>query len=242
MLRDVTSSIKFGITAWVLWSARNKFIFENQNQPVTTVVEHCKFWINLVLSSWKTNQLGREAPGLARQTQLIAWRPRDEGWSTLNTNGSRYVDSGSTAMGGLIHDEHGRFMRAFTANIGNCSITRAELRAIVQGLHLAWSLGIKKIAVQSDSRAALAILHKNDTTHHHVALAAEFHELAARDWDISLAHVFREANFGADYLANLGHSCNLVLHLLLQPDSSMAHWLRYDLLGVAQPRALPFNC
>ncbi|CAN1341790.1 Putative ribonuclease H protein At1g65750 [Linum perenne] len=66
MLRDVTSSIKFGITTWVHWSARNKFIFENQNQPVTTVVEHCKFWINLVLSSWKTNQLGREAPGLAR--------------------------------------------------------------------------------------------------------------------------------------------------------------------------------
>ncbi|CAN1745014.1 Protein DETOXIFICATION 42 [Linum perenne] len=102
-----------------------------------------------------TNQLGREASGKARQTQLIAWRPGNEGWSTLNTDGSRYTHSGSTAIGGLIRDDGGRFVRAFTANIGDCSITRAELSAIVQGLRLAWTIGIRKIIVQSDSQTAV---------------------------------------------------------------------------------------
>ncbi|CAN1778824.1 Putative ribonuclease H protein At1g65750 [Linum perenne] len=142
MLSDRDAAIKFGVTAWILWNARNKFIFEGLNQSVTTISEQCKFWFNLVLSSWKTNQLGREAPGLARQTQLIVWRPGD---------------GGSTTMGGLLRDGNGRFLQAFSANIGDCSITRAELRAIVQGLRLAWSTGIRKVVVQSDSRAALAI-------------------------------------------------------------------------------------
>ncbi|CAN1150997.1 Putative ribonuclease H protein At1g65750 [Linum perenne] len=202
------------------------------------VSEQCKFWINLVLSSWKTNQLGREAPGKARQTQLIAWRPGEEGWFTLNTDGSRYSHSGSTAIGGLIRDDGGRFIQAFTANIGDCSITRAELNAIVQGMNLAWSLGIRKIAVQSDSSTAVSILQRAAMDNQHAALVSDFLELKARSWEVSIAHVYREANCGADYLANLGHSCNFGLHVFSQPDATLAHWLRFDLIGVALPRVL----
>ncbi|CAN1153626.1 Putative ribonuclease H protein At1g65750 [Linum perenne] len=68
MLQDEKNNIKFGLTAWLLWGARNKLIFENLDQSVSAVGEQCEFWTSLVLSSWKTNQLGREAPGLARQT------------------------------------------------------------------------------------------------------------------------------------------------------------------------------
>ncbi|CAN1161857.1 Putative ribonuclease H protein At1g65750 [Linum perenne] len=206
MLRDRDAAIKFGITVWILWNARNKLVFERINQSVTTISEQCKFWFNLVLSSWKTNQLGQEASGLARQTQLI----------------------GVDGYGWCDPDENGRFVRAFTANIGDCSITRAELRAIVQGLLLAWSAEIMKIVVQSDSRATLAILQSGDTAHQHAALATEFRELCTRNWEVSLVHVFREANFAADYLANLGHSCSIGLHSYSHPDPTLAHWLRYS--------------
>ncbi|CAN1165548.1 hypothetical protein LINPERPRIM_LOCUS33787 [Linum perenne] len=99
---DKDLSTKFGIVSLSLWKARNKLIFERANHSILEISEQCKFWINLVLSSWKTNQLGREAPSLARQTQLIAWWSGDEGWSILNTDGSRYIHSRSTAIGGLI--------------------------------------------------------------------------------------------------------------------------------------------
>ncbi|CAN1189364.1 Putative ribonuclease H protein At1g65750, partial [Linum perenne] len=108
--------------------------------------------------------------------------------------------------------------QAFTANIGDCSITRAELSAIIQGLKLAWAIGIKRIIVQSDSQTAVSILQREATYNH--------------------THVYREANCGADYLANLGHSCNFGLHLFTQLDSVLAHWLRYDLVGVALPRVI----
>ncbi|CAN1153629.1 Putative ribonuclease H protein At1g65750 [Linum perenne] len=180
---------------------------------------------------------------------LIAWRPGEEGWATLNTDGSRLQHSGATAIGGLIRDEKGSFVRAFCANIGDCSITRAELRAIVEGVQLAWNLGFKKVAIQSDSRATVAILQSEvASAGQHTALVAEFQDLMMRDWEVSLSHIYREANCTADYLANLGHSYDVGLYLFNSPDSALAHWLRYDLLGVrydllgvALPRVLSNN-
>ncbi|CAN1153631.1 Putative ribonuclease H protein At1g65750, partial [Linum perenne] len=157
--------------------------------------------------------------------------------------------SGATAIGGLIRDEKGSFVRAFCANIGDCSITRAELRAIVEGVQLAWNLGFKKVAIQSDSRATVAILQSEvASAGQHTALVAEFQDLMMRDWEVSLSHIYREANCTADYLANLGHSYDVGLYLFNSPDSALAHWLRYDLLGVrydllgvALPRVLSNN-
>ncbi|CAN1216168.1 Putative ribonuclease H protein At1g65750 [Linum perenne] len=66
----------------------------------------------------------------------------------------------------------------------------------------------------------------------------KFRELKSRSWDVSIIHVYREANCGADYLANLGHSYSFGVHLLSHPDISLTRWLRYDLVGVALPRAV----
>ncbi|CAN1121709.1 Putative ribonuclease H protein At1g65750 [Linum perenne] len=175
-------------------------------------------------------------------TQLIAWRPGEEGWATLNTDGSRLHRSGATAIGGLIRDERGKFVRAFCANVGDCSITRAELRAIVEGVKMAWNLGFRKVAVQTDSRAAIAILQTGiGLTSQHAALVAEFHELKMKDWEISLSHIYREANCATDHLANFGHSFCVGLYEFNTPDSSLASWLRHDLLGVALPRVVSNN-
>ncbi|CAN1191400.1 Putative ribonuclease H protein At1g65750, partial [Linum perenne] len=129
--------------------------------------------------------------------------------------------SGATSIGGLIRNERGEFVRAFCANIGDCSITRAELKAIVEGLRIAWSLGIRKVAIQTDSSTAVSILQKG---------VGEQHQ-----------HVYREANCAADYLANFGHSFCVGMYLFQTLDASLAHWLRYDLIGIALPRVIPIN-
>ncbi|CAN1784074.1 Putative ribonuclease H protein At1g65750 [Linum perenne] len=108
---------------------------------------------------------------------------------------------------------------------------RAELRGIVEGMRLAWDKGVRKLNIQTDSRAAVAILHnESETTHRHASLN--------RDWEVSINHIYREANSAADYLANLGHSLDLGTHVYLYPDSALLYWLRYDLLGVSTPRLI----
>ncbi|CAN1746544.1 hypothetical protein LINPERHAP1_LOCUS2822 [Linum perenne] len=77
-------------------------------------------------------------------------------------------------------------------------------------------MGIRKVAIQTDSAAAITLLQNVGVSRH--------------------SHVYREANQCADYLANLGHSYCIGLHLFSSPDISLAHWLRYDLVGVALPR------
>ncbi|CAN1799592.1 hypothetical protein LINPERHAP1_LOCUS22175, partial [Linum perenne] len=75
---------------------------------------------------------------------------------------------------------------------GNCSITRAKLSSIVQGLKLAWAIGIRRITIQSDSRTAISILQNAATNHQHAAVTFEFLELKSKSWDISIEHVYRE--------------------------------------------------
>ncbi|CAN0826718.1 Putative ribonuclease H protein At1g65750 [Linum grandiflorum] len=191
------------------------------------VAHRCDYWVALITSSWKTDQLGREVRSLTRQTQLIGWlrSPTDEGCFTLSTDGSLRSPTKLAAAEGVIRTDTGRFVKAFTANLGSCSITRAEMRAIVDGLQLVWTLGIHRIHVPSDSVAAISILTKDsELDHQHAALVLQFKELCNRQLEVHLSHIYREANYVADYLANLGHSL------------SYGNWLHYDIIGVSMPR------
>ncbi|CAN0914181.1 Putative ribonuclease H protein At1g65750 [Linum grandiflorum] len=100
------------------------------------------------------------------------------------------------------------------------------MRVIVDGLNLAWTLGIPRIRVQSNLRAVIAIFgNASDPDHQLVALIMHFNELCSRQWEVHLSHIYREANYAADYLANLGHSFTYGLHFLDLPDRGLFHWL-----------------
>ncbi|CAN1799031.1 Putative ribonuclease H protein At1g65750 [Linum perenne] len=127
----------FGVVAWLIWKRRNKFIFDNVSWSEEEVSSQAKFWVHLLSSSWKVGQLGREASGLARQTQLIGWPPADEGFFSLNSDGSLYGRNSKATTGGLLRDSEGMFIALYAANLGSCSITRAKLRGIIEGTRLA---------------------------------------------------------------------------------------------------------
>ncbi|CAN1843405.1 Putative ribonuclease H protein At1g65750 [Linum perenne] len=233
---DTTSSI-FGFTLWLLWHRRNKSIFEDNAMSVEEITNQVSFWVQFSSSCWKTRRLGREAPGYARQTQLIGWRPGGEGCFTLNTDGSLHRASNSTAAGGLIRDDQGRFITAFASKLGTCSIVRAEIWGVIEGMELAWSYGIKQLRVQSDSATAVTLLSNSEQcSHQHSNLIRRFQELKLRQWDVTIEHIYREANFAADYLANSGHELELGTFVFPFPCNGLREWLRYDMLGVCLPR------
>ncbi|CAN1730820.1 Putative ribonuclease H protein At1g65750 [Linum perenne] len=43
MLNNTSCNIKFGVSAWLIWTARNKFIFEDLRQSHFVVAEQCEF-------------------------------------------------------------------------------------------------------------------------------------------------------------------------------------------------------
>ncbi|CAN1189730.1 Putative ribonuclease H protein At1g65750 [Linum perenne] len=96
---------------------------------------------------------------------------------------------------------------------------RAELRGVIAGLQLAWDHGYRKVAVRVDSRAILSLVKGVDNPSH--------------------LHVFREGNFAADYLANLGHAHHHGVHLLSLFDCNLSYFLRRDCMGISEPRLIP---
>ncbi|CAN1148968.1 Putative ribonuclease H protein At1g65750 [Linum perenne] len=123
----------------------------------------------------------------------------------MNSDGSLYRNPSSSAAGGVIRDNNARFVTTFAANLGVCSITRVELRGILEGMKLTWNKGIKKLMIQSDSKATIGMLStRRSKNNQHASLIEEFYDLLSRDWHVSIHHIYREPNYVADYLAKPG--------------------------------------
>ncbi|CAI0467081.1 unnamed protein product [Linum tenue] len=169
---------------------------------------------------------------------MISWDRPPTGWVCLNTDGSVVLAQKSTAAGGVLRGCDGRFIKAFAANLGGGSITHAELGGIVHGLRMAWEEGSRKVILQTDSTTAINLLKDADCHNPHYTLIAAIRELLARDWEIELVHVFREGNYVADYLASIGHSLPIGVHLIDIPSPTLRHWLYFDTIGVQTQRII----
>ncbi|CAL1413666.1 unnamed protein product [Linum trigynum] len=156
----------------------------------------------------------------------------------ISMDGSVVPSPSSTAAGGILRSDSGRFIKAFAVNLGGGTITRAELVGIEQGLKLAWDLGVRKVLVQSDSTTAIDLIEAASQHNPHYRHIVEIRQWLSRDWQVKLEHIFREANHTADYLASLGHSLPVGLHVFDVPSSMLAHWLYFDSIGVQNPRYL----
>ncbi|CAN1188297.1 Putative ribonuclease H protein At1g65750 [Linum perenne] len=172
------------------------------------------------------------------------WRARNERiftGSTESLDGS--VVQRRAAAGGIVRDNEGRGLLAYSMNLGICSITRAELRGALEGIKRAWEAGYQRVEIQSDSKAAIDILIDNSAviSHSHAMEVLEFRDWLRRDWEIKIRHVYREANFAADYLASRGHSLPRGSHYFDLSDSRLAHLIRYDCMGISEPRMILIN-
>ena len=89
------------------------------------------------------------------QVKLISWTPPIDGWVKISSNGSVIQDIGEAAYGGIIRDCHGRFLFAYSSNLGSCSISFAELWGAFIGLKSTFQMGFKRIILDMDSKVAV---------------------------------------------------------------------------------------
>ncbi|CAL1392568.1 unnamed protein product [Linum trigynum] len=236
-IRQPSLSLLFGIFCWSLWRTRNDRVFAGKVVSAEVFLHRVQAWVNVVQNAMDRDKEIQHPSPPARTEEMISWTPPPPEWVTLNSEGSVNPESSHAAAGGLIRDHIGRCLAAFTMNLGICSVTRAELRGVAEGLQLAWDLGFRRVKVQLDSRCALQILqspHRED--HRHSAVVGRFQALIGRDWEVSTSHVYRESNKCADYLASRGHHVPLGFSYFPFDDPTLGHWLLYDIQGVSEPR------
>ncbi|CAN1161717.1 Putative ribonuclease H protein At1g65750 [Linum perenne] len=148
-----------------------------------------------------------------RMEAHISWKPGPCDWVTVNVDGSVLRSPARADYKGVVRSEDGRAIGAFAANLGCCSVTRAELRGAVLGLELAWSMGCRNVELQLDSRAAIALIQQ-------VAEPSHQHALEVL----------------ADFVTNRGHDFPFGVHLFPLSDCNLPYMLRHDYLGVSALR------
>lgn len=215
-LRSVSSvdfgkwNLIFAITLDRLWWARNELVFKQITPSSACTTTRIKHLVDEVQNS------DRLLNGLCRKVshQLlnsnINWEVPVLGYAKLNCDGAVRSFNEKAACGGVLRDDNGAFLWGFAVKLGRCTVTQAELWAIIHGLKLAKERGYSKIMVESDSLTAVKFINGGCLHSHQCKpLVNEIHKLMAELESIQVSHVFREANQVADRLANCGLSLDM---------------------------------
>ncbi|KAH9782186.1 ADP-ribosyl cyclase/cyclic ADP-ribose hydrolase [Citrus sinensis] len=229
---DLSWNIYFGVAIWRLWFWRNKFLFQDMTWDCATMLSEVK------IKATEFQRISTTPMGMnnRRVAKWICWSPPFWPWCKLNTDGAA-KKTGEASAGGLLRDHNGAWVAGFGMNIGSCSVTVAELWGLYQGLIISWQNGIRWLQVDVDSICILQLVTTPMITTNELSpLIKSIKDLISRSWCITINHVYREANFAADFLANHALSFPLGLHLFPNPPPGIIAYLQHDMYGVAYPR------
>ncbi|CAI9112050.1 OLC1v1012421C1 [Oldenlandia corymbosa var. corymbosa] len=193
----------FGVTAWWIWRLRNMALFEGKEVSLWQSVKEITQKVSDVIEARKSLKMVG-AKSVTREWRLLAWSPPPAEWIKLNIDGALNTDIGWATAGGLLRDCTGGWCGGFSINIGYCSITGIEIWGLLQGLQLAWDKGYRKLEAKVDNKIVVRlVLPKEPNSEVHLGILCAIKELMSRSWEVKLAHVHREKNFAADYMAAL---------------------------------------
>ncbi|CAN1798129.1 Putative ribonuclease H protein At1g65750 [Linum perenne] len=234
--------LTFGIVIWILWKARNEAIFENKLATSDQLRLRVLHWIAGVRETMRADSQVISRGTSQRAEAHIGWKAGPCDTITINTDGSVLHPHSKAAAGGILCNHLGRPISTFAANLGCCSIMRAELRAAQFGLMIAWDRGFKKVHLQLDSLAAVsAILGGQGEDSRHGRTLDTINELRSRNWNVTISHTYREGNTVADLLAHHGHTLDFGLHIDCMYPHEVDRAIWSDHVGTCFPRFISMN-
>ena len=127
-------------------------------------------------------------------------------------------------------------MAGFTRKLENMPSTVAELWALEDGLTVAKQLGIENICIEMDIEFIVHLVSSPSVVNLMLeTLLTDCRNLIKTFHNHTIAHVFREANGYADYLACMGADLNhdFDVHLLYNPLVVMVDLLAREKAGIA---------
>ena len=74
-----------------------------------------------------------------------------DGWVKLNADGASCGNMGPAGGGVVLRGSYENWVHGFSGNFGICTSMNVELLDLLNGLKLAFELGVRKLLVQMDS-------------------------------------------------------------------------------------------
>ncbi|KAF7803026.1 putative reverse transcriptase [Senna tora] len=207
----------FATAVWSLWRWRNEIIFGNGDEGTDwffTFIHRVRSFRD----DFESIFTQRSRPP-ARVNKDVVWKKPLLGWVKINVDGACNKDQSlKAACGGVARDHNGRYVGAFTRNLGACSSLHAELWGVQSGLDMALQFGLEKVVIKMDSLVACELIKSppNDS-HPCIALLRGIHGRSCDIGEVVFQHVYREGNHAADAMAAKAYNSSYLLELHNSP-------------------------
>ena len=124
-------------------------------------------------------------------SRMIGRSPPKDVWLKLNTDGAFRASDGMAMAGGLVRDGYSNWVAEFSAKLGHCSVTYAELWGVHEGLALAWDLGFRRVQLEVDSQVVVTIIKQDGCrVAAYSAVADAIREQLHCAWQVEIKHIF----------------------------------------------------
>ncbi|RYR53791.1 hypothetical protein Ahy_A06g029039 [Arachis hypogaea] len=222
----------FVTAVWLIWKFRNEYIHSNINTP-------------LRIKEMKIRSLAREIRDTRRRIEnnqyakplTVSWKPPQEGWIKLNTDGASRGNPGQASCAGIFRNADSDWVYGYARRLTYAKAIEVEVAAIREGLEIAWKKGFRRIELETDSQAAVNLMENPPKRHPTLTRPIRrIKELLNRNWQVRIRHIYREANQLADGIANLLLNQNREHATWDHPPKETTLILFADRSGVSFPR------
>ncbi|MBA0857918.1 hypothetical protein Goshw_019003, partial [Gossypium schwendimanii] len=111
------------------------------------------------------------------------WSPTYEGYVKLNTNSVVFSSRAFASIGGVLRYYNGLWLCGFSMLIGEGTIFQVEVRAMLEGLHLAWNKGFRKLKLKCDNALLVRLTLASGATDSRLKKLRPIHQMLIWNWE-----------------------------------------------------------
>ncbi|PHU04431.1 hypothetical protein BC332_25253 [Capsicum chinense] len=169
----------------------------------------------------------------ALNTEMMVWSIPISSRFKLNTDGCSKGNPGSAGGRGILRDENGQMILAYSEYYGECSNNVAESKATLHRITWFMKNGFKDMYIESYSMLVGKIINEQTKVHFHIMPIIHQINKLKRQGGYKFQHCYRETNNLEDYLANLGErkkQSSFFTQNLTLPNG-IKNWFKNDMDG-----------
>ena len=185
---------------WVLWHARNKFIFEGRTLNPLMIIAKANAIIEAYQGMHGMKQISKSGNETIKQDQ---WRPPPSGHYKINVDAAVHIEQQLTRLGAVIRNSKGQVIGAAMRSTSfQEDVTAATAEAVKLGMEMAKEARLMDVIVETDC-IGVVNLANNETSNRKEILwtISEIQECKAGFQSIQIQYVPRCCNKFAHSLA-----------------------------------------